>query len=226
MNRTRYALLLVVTIVLDYSVNSASREIPPAYGRNIHLTEKDFAGSHSFLRGDKIVGTYYFYWYHADTREHIVDGDGTDALTTHPPTLEGFSYTSVAWHKQQLRDMIAAGIDVVLPVFWGAPSEQDAKAHLHWSYAGIGPLVQAREELLGEGKQPPRIGLFYDTSTLRHNAWGEHIDLTTTFGRQWFYATIRDFFSMVPPKHWAMIDRKPVVLLYSHLSQKSMTNRW
>ena len=86
---------------------------------------------------------------------------------------------------------------------------------MHWSYAGLNPLVQAREELLREGKTPPRIGLFYDTSTLRHNSWGEHIDLTTEFGRRWFYATVRDFFSMVPPKHWAMIEGHPIVLLYS-----------
>jgi hypothetical protein len=111
--------------------------------------------------------------------------------------------------------MMAAGIDVVLPVFWGAPSEQDAKAHLHWSYEGIPALVAARDELLKAGKRPPRIGLFYDTSTLQHNQWREHQDLTSERGRRWFYATVRDFFSMVPPKHWAMIEDRPIVLLYS-----------
>ncbi len=39
------------------------------------------------------------------TKEHIIDGDGTDALTTHPPTLEDFPYKSVRWHKKQLADM-------------------------------------------------------------------------------------------------------------------------
>ena len=65
------------------------------------------------------------------------------------------------------------------------------------------------------GKQPPRIGLFYDTSTLQYNSWGDHIDLTTDFGREWFYESIRDFFSLIPPRHWAMIDGRPVVFLYS-----------
>jgi len=51
--------------------------------------------------------------------------------------------------------------------------------------------------------------------TYHTNQWHQHLDLTTDYGRQWFYATIRDFFSMVPPKHWAMIDSKPIVLLYS-----------
>jgi len=194
---------------------AAPREIPPAYGPCVNLSAKDFAGSKSFGQKDRIVGTYYFYWYDSNSKSHIINGDGTDALTDHPKTLEDFSYTSVRWHKKELSDMMAAGLDVVLPVFWGAPSEQNEKTHLHWSYAGLTPLVQAREELLREGKQPPRIGLFYDTSTLKYNQWGEHIDLTTDFGRRWFYATIRDFFSLVPPKHWAMIDGHPIVLLYS-----------
>jgi hypothetical protein len=65
------------------------------------------------------------------------------------------------------------------------------------------------------GKQAPFIGLFYDTSTLQYNSWGEHIDLTTNRGREWFYESIRDFFSHIPPRHWAMIDGKPVIFLYS-----------
>jgi hypothetical protein len=121
----------------------------------------------------------------------------------------------VAWHRQQLLDMIAAGIDVVLPVFWGTPAAHDRNPHLHWSFDGLPPLDQSREELLKEGRDPPRIGLFYDTSTLRENEWGYHADLTTEYGRRWFYATIRDFFSLIPPKHWAMIDGRPIVLLYS-----------
>ena len=59
--------------------------------------------------GDRIVGTYYFYWYDAASKVHVIDGDGTDALTTHPPTLDDFSYKSVKWHRRQLEDMIAAG---------------------------------------------------------------------------------------------------------------------
>jgi hypothetical protein len=111
--------------------------------------------------------------------------------------------------------MTAAGIDLALMVFWGAPSERNEKASLYWSYAGLGPLVQAREELLREGKKPPRLGLFYDTSTLQWNGWRIHIDLTTDYGKQWFYATVRDFFSAIPPRHWAMLDDKPIVLMYA-----------
>jgi hypothetical protein len=191
------------------------REIPPPPGKHVKLAASDFLESKSFGAQERVVGTYYFYWYDAQTKEHIIDGDGTDALTDHPASLEDYSYRSVRWHKKELGDMIAAGIDVVLPVFWGAPSEQGANALLHWSYAGLPPLVQAREELVKQGQRPPRIGLFYDTSTLQHNSWGQHIDLTTDYGKRWFYATIRDFFSLLPPKHWAMIEGRPIVLLYA-----------
>lgn len=194
---------------------AAEHEIPPAFGPYVNLTEQDFAGSRSFTRQDKIIGTYFFYWYDIYSKSHIVDGDGTDALTTHPASLEDFSYTSVRWFKQQLTDMEAAGIDVALMVFWGSPAEHGADAGLHWSFAGLPKLVQAREELLREGKRPPRIGMFYDTSTLEYNHWHYHADLTTDFGRRFFYATVRDFYSCIPARHWAMIDGQPIVLLYS-----------
>jgi len=196
-------------------IRAAEREIPPAFGPHVRLTERDFAASKSFTSQDRLVGTYYFYWYDIHTREHIINSDGTDALTTHPPTLEDFSYKSVRWHQQQLSDMEAAGIDFALPVFWGSPAEHAPDTALHWSFAGLPPLVAAREQLLRAGRQPPRLGLFYDTSTLRWNHWGYHADLTTDYGKRFFYATVRDFFSCIPPKHWAMVDGKPIVLLYA-----------
>ncbi len=197
------------------SALAAERTIPPAFGPHVNLSASDFASATSFTSSDKIVGTYFFYWYDIDTQSHIRNADGSDALTTHPPTLEDFSYKSVRWYKEQLTDMEAAGIDVALMVFWGSPAEHATNTALHWSFAGLPPLVQAREELLREGKRPPRLGLFYDTSTLKHNHWGYHADLTTDFGKQFFYGTVRDFFSCLPPRHWAMIDGKPIVLLYS-----------
>jgi hypothetical protein len=214
--RRRINGLLLILMAAALPAVAAEREIPPPFGPHIHLAPADFAGSKSFGSKERIVGTYYFYWYRIDTKEHIINPeDGSDGLTDHPPTFEDFSYLSGNWHKKELSDMIDAGIDVVLPVFWGAPSERNPKASLYWSYAGLGPMVQAREQLLREGKNPPRIGLFYDTSTLQNNAWGYHADLTTDYGKRWFYSTVRDFFSAIPPRHWAMIDGKPIVLLYA-----------
>jgi hypothetical protein len=174
-----------------------------------------FRQARSFKADDKIVMTHDFYWYDITTKAHIIDGDGTDALTTHPATMDDFSYKSVGWHKRQLLDMIDAGINVVLPVYWGAPSDRQPGSPHYWSLEGLPPLVKAAEELIGEGKQPPAIGLFYDTTTLQHNAWGVRVDLTTEFGKRWFYASIRDFFSLIPPRLWAMINGRPIVVLYA-----------
>jgi hypothetical protein len=124
------AALLAFTLTTQSSAAPAAHEIPPAFGPCVNPKPADFAEATSFRGTDRIVGTYYFYWYDGPSRSHLIDGDGTDALTTHPPTLEGLSWKSVAWHRRQLEDMMAAGIDVVLPVFWGAPSEQSTKAHL------------------------------------------------------------------------------------------------
>jgi len=197
---------------------AAAAIIHPPLGPHVGLHESDFAGVPSFQNQDRLVLTPYFYWYDAFTGEHMVDADGTDALTDHPATFTGFSYRSSAWHKTQLADMAEAGIDIVLPVFWGEPSARipgKPASALPWSYAGIPPLVQAREQRIAAGQPAPRIGLFYDTSTLQFNAANQAVDLTTARGKQWFYETIRDFFSLVPPQHWALIDGKPVVFLYA-----------
>jgi hypothetical protein len=213
-------LLLALAILprTQASASSSTAPLNPPLGPHTGLAESAFHVVPSFGATQRLVLTPYFYWYDVYSGEHLVNADGSDALTDHPPTFTGFSYRSAAWHRTQLLDMTEAGIDIVLPVYWGEPSARLAGkpiAQQPWSYAGIPPLVEAREELVAQGRQPPRIGLFYDTSTLQFNAANERIDLTTPRGRQWFYESIRDFFSLVPPKHWALIDGKPVVFLYS-----------
>ena len=209
--------MVLLALALGVPETRAAEIVPPV-GPFIHLASSDFAEAKSFDRTNRVVTTSYFYWYDVYSGAHLLNGDGTDALTDHPPTVTGFSFRSKAWHKAQLMDMNAAGIDVALPVYWGAPSERTpgkSAAEESWSYAGLGPLVEARDELLAEGKEAPRIGLFYDTSTLQFNRWNRQIDLTTDYGRRWFYESIRDFFSLIPPRHWAMIDGQPIIFLYS-----------
>jgi len=76
-----------------------AQEINPPLGPYVHLTAADFTNSSSFSTNTPLVATYYFYWYDIYSNAHIVDGDGTDALTDHPPTLTDFSYKSKAWHE-------------------------------------------------------------------------------------------------------------------------------
>ena len=185
---------------------------PP--GEFFPLTAQDHRDAASFQRGQAIVGTTYFYWYDAATKAHIVDHDGSDALTTHPADLTGISFKSPAWHETQLTDMIDAGIDFLMPVFWGVPGKYEG-----WSFVGLPPLVEAHTALEKEGLKPPAIGMFYDTSILAWNGANAdgsnyHVDLTTDRGREWFYLAIRDFFSLIPPAKWARVDGRPIIFLY------------
>ncbi len=183
--------------------------LPPAPGKFVtNGTGVDFG------KETPVVATSYFYWYDAPSKAHLVNADGTDALTDHPPTIDGMSWKSVDWHRSQLIDIEEAGIDVVLPVYWGTP-EKPRPTELSFSNEGLPPLVAAREKLLAEGKKPASIGMFYDTSTLMVNGEKTRIDLTTDDGKCWFYATIRDFFSLIPAQHRVTVEGKPVVFLYS-----------
>ena len=183
---------------------------PHAGPKNVEPVPRGFGTSEPF------VATYYFYWYDRASGMHFVDADGTDALTDHPAEPKGYSYRLPSWHRRELEAMIDAGIDVALPVYWGNPADvAAASGPMRWSFDGLPPLVEAWQALRTEGKHPPRIGLFYDTSTLRHNAAGRHIDLSTADGRAWFYVTIRDFFSLVPRPMWATVEGRPIVFLYS-----------
>lgn len=187
----------------------------PALGKHTGLKETDFKNVSTFRAGQPIVGTYYFYWYDVNTQEHFVNADGSDALTTHPLNTKDYSYRSPAWHEREMRDIKKAGIDFILPVYWGCPSDREPGKMMHWSFEGVKALVQAQENLLKKRFSPAKIGLFYDTSTLQHNAAGYHADLRTGEGREWFYVSIRDFFSLIPPKQWAMIDGRPLIFLYA-----------
>src|SRR5690606_189852 len=133
----------------------------------------------------------YFYWYDIQAGSHIRNADGSDALTTHPPdeAMKDLSYQSPHWHLSQLQDVARAGIDFIMPVYWGVPGKY-REVTFAWSFVGLPPLVEAHDRMLAAHRKdarnpaPPKIGLFYDTSTLRINDVNgphrsRHIDLTT-----------------------------------------------
>ncbi|MGD9496344.1 MAG: DUF5010 domain-containing protein [Armatimonadota bacterium] len=192
------------------SAQSSWFQEPPAPGPHAALAAEDLAAVESFPADARIIGTYLFYWYDVYSGAHVTYADGGDACTTHPSTWDDYSHLSPRWWRQQLTDIVAAGIDFAAPVYWGYPEAYDS-----WSFAGLPPLVEACDALRAAGEPCPKIALFYDTSTLRHNATDRHIDLSTADGKAWFYCSIRDFFSLIPPRHWAAIEGRPIVLLYS-----------
>ena len=100
----------------------------------------------------------------------------------------------------------------MLPDYWGEPGQYDRRVapapELNlFATQGLPPMIQALQQLDAEG-HPLKIGLFLDTTILNDE------DLTTDRGKQIFYASIRDYYSRIPPRLWAAIGGQPVIWLY------------
>jgi hypothetical protein len=210
----RYAIVASTCLSLPITAACGQEEPwfaePEAPGTSINLTPEALEAVEAYRADQPIVGTYLFYWYDVYSGAHVTYGDGGDACTTHPPTWEDYSYHSARWWREQLNDITAAGIDFAAPVYWGDPY-----AHTSWSFQGLPHLVRACDYMDRIGEKHPKVALFYDTSTLQHNGAKRRIDLSTPEGKAWFYCTIRDFWSFIPPRHWAAIEGRPIILLYS-----------
>jgi hypothetical protein len=107
-----------------------------------------------------------------------------------------------------LEDMHAAGVDVALPVFWGAD--------LDWSMGGLDTMVQAREEMLRAGRSAPSLGLFLDTNFLAQVLIDrpELSDLSSEQGLDFVADQAAEFFSRVPPCHLLNVDGRPVIFIW------------
>ena len=155
----------------------------------------------SFGRDDRLVMTYYYYWYDQASLEDL-------ALSQHPPNDPPVDWRSVAWHERQLADMASAGVDVALVVYWGDTSD--------WSIKGLAPMVQARENLLAAGLRPPAIGLFFDTNlyaTILPER-PELSDLTTDDGLGMLAHQVSAYLDQVPPCHRARVDGRPLAFFW------------
>ncbi|MBI2844649.1 MAG: hypothetical protein HYX78_14745 [Armatimonadetes bacterium] len=155
----------------------------------------------------KTILTYYFYWYQGDPRkaavfEHVREPDGRSMLTDHPVRGAGpwFSYDRVQWHKEELSDIRRAGIDIVLPIYWGDP-----KNRAGFAAKGLDCMVEALRELRAENKPYPLVGMFFDTSAM-FEAYGSKPDLRDEEVMRTFYSMIRDFFWRVPDEFRAQVQ--------------------
>ncbi len=215
--------------------------LPDPPGSFMPVSATEVASIPTWATGDRLVAAYYFYWYKwkdgcagelcdpAYNRSHIEFATGylnskkpLDALTSHPVDLKEWDFDNPAWHSTQIDRMLSAGIDILLPVFWGVPGRYGKDGHVvaAWSERGLKALAAALDKREKEGKPNPRIGMFYDTSTLTFESpfnyqQGGKIDLKTEAGWKHFYATIRDFYSLVPHRFWALWEKKPLVWLYA-----------
>lgn len=217
--------VLVFTVSIFAVSFAVAIELPPDFrlptSPGPFAVKSDEVSRTPFQSGNPIVATTYFYWYDIDTGTHFRNADGSDALTTHPATIDSMSWKNPDWHKRQFRQMVQAGIDVAMPVYWGSPTEQQPDGMI-FSDEGLPKMVEALDAMLEKKEVAPTLAMFYDTSTISHNIGNYHVDLTTEAGKRWFYGTIRNFFSLVPPKHRATVDGKPIVFLYAAAFAKNV----
>lgn len=183
-------------------------------------SQTDLLAVKTFTSEQRLVATHYFYWYDYPNQHFFDNAERTDdALQDHFPNPETVSYNSIEWHGKEMEDCVAAGIDFILPVYWGVVDNYFRQG-LSFSVTGLGPLQTAIERRERAGKSSPKIGMFYDTSTLLPGIRGvlnqtDKYDLREETGKDIFYRTIRDFFYQIHPRHWAAIDGRPIVVLYA-----------
>ncbi|MCB9884281.1 MAG: hypothetical protein H6838_02250 [Planctomycetes bacterium] len=165
------------------------------------------------------VATHYFYWYHWPTEHFDEPGaPGPEGHCRHLPEPQKVSYRSAEWHALNFAQMGEADIDVALPVYWGAPGAYE-RPNLQFSRSGLPPMVEALDRLAAAGTKAPKLGLFYDTSTLANDVCGREprggkADLTTDTGLDLFCTTVTDYFAAIPPRHWAKHRGGALVVLY------------
>jgi len=166
-----------------------------------------------FRADQRLATTYYFYWHDlTDPQRRARFASGQFPA---PPDPDHYSFLMPETHEREFRDMLDAGLDFVLPVYWGEPGHPGRTtaqtAPHYWSTEGIPAMVAALDRMRAAGLPPLQVGMFYDTTILAN------ADLTTPAGKEYFYVNVRDFYSRIPPRYWAAIDGRPVVWLYDTL---------
>jgi len=92
------------------------------------------------------------------------------------------SYDRVQWHKEELSDIVSAGIDVVAPLY-----QSDEMSRSGYADKGLDCLVSALEELRAEGKPYPRVAMMLSPIAVKDND-----------GNNIYYDAITSFFDRVP----------------------------
>jgi len=181
------------------------------------------------IKNNRLVFTYFFSWYDSYSGSHMNQLQNHPMNKVKPKSLE-YSYRSKEWYVNELKDMKSAGIDALLFTFWGKAGciekyplkeEKSYKGSYddQWSYIGLDNLVEAVQEMESKGMNPPKIGMFLDTSLFKVHPTcrdiKQPIDLREENGKKLFYDTIKSFYKRVPENLWARMENKPVVFVYS-----------
>jgi hypothetical protein len=193
-------LILLLAVVVGVSCGGGQSPKPSGSVGAASSTPDGSPGSTpSFAPGERLVATYFYYWY------DLPDGPHSTLLTDHPAEPDA-SYQDVGWFKKQLADMSYAGIDIALPAYWWVLEPS--------SDIGLANMSQAYDQLASEGQAPPNIGMFLDTGVLGNFPLPER-DLTVPLNQERVYQMIYSFFQIVPEHQRASIHGRPIVWLWS-----------
>src|SRR5262249_8731132 len=79
----------------------------------------------SFGASQPLVTTYFFYWF--DTAFLSQQARGFSVYAYQPTDESTMSFFDPGWYHKQFTDMLAAGVDFVLPDYWGEPGQYDKR---------------------------------------------------------------------------------------------------
>ncbi len=113
------------------------------------------------------------------------------------------SAARTGWHREQLREIQRAGIEVLLAAYSPTPA-----ARKDWARTGLVALTEALKELRAAGRSYPLVGMYLDTAGLAQTL-GKDADLTTLRAQQILYGSIREFYQHLPPEFRAEIGASP-----------------
>jgi hypothetical protein len=152
---------------------------------------------------ERRVFSFFYYWYEPLTAD-LWNAINHANLSNHFPESRPPDWRSVDWFKGQFADMAQAGIDVALAVYWG----DNLYPETTWSTSGLPRMVQALDEMKIARLPAPKVGLFLDTYVL------EGANLTDPDRLDWLTAQLRTYFKLVPARHRATQDGRPIIWLY------------
>jgi hypothetical protein len=133
-----------------------------------------------------------------DTLSYHIDGS----------KFEGdFSYKNKNWHKYEIEGIMRAGIDVILPVYWGSWSGEFNTVGMEQFSAALLELEEAHGL-----DAVPKIAMFMDTT-----GWITRpgvANLTSPEGKAMFAQFISEFFSYLPERFLYRPDGRDLVWMY------------
>src|SRR5579859_2727878 len=123
-------------------------------GQYIEPNWTDFTVT-SFSSQQYLATTYYFYWHDLTDPTRLARQQGRFHT---PPDPAHYSFLLPETHQREFQDMQAAGLDFVLPVYWGEPGHPgrttaETSPH-YWSTEGIPAMVRALDNMQAQGNRP------------------------------------------------------------------------